>query len=268
MIRYILIAILITFAGGAYFVLRAPDTSDFAIDPAIVGEEAQERADIQPSDSLDESKRAEVSESKEVSSGSLRKQDVILFDVPFTPQAPFANWDDIVYQQGCEEASVLMTMMWAQGRRGLSPQDANDSIQLLSTFEQKNYGEFRDASMADTARLVMDYFDYQDVEVISNVNKRDIISQLEKGNLVIAAVNGQLFGNPFFNPPGPVQHMVVIRGYDPNTKEFITNDPGTRHGNGYRYHEEILEGALQDYISGYKEPIREIHKRMIVIKSK
>jgi hypothetical protein len=59
--------------------------------------------------------------------------------------------------------------------------------------------------------------------------------------------------------------MLVIRGYDPATKEFITNDPGTRKGEGYRYPEQIIYAAWRDYPSGDHEPILNINKNMIVV---
>jgi len=37
--------------------------------------------------------------------------------------------------------------------------------------------------------------------------------------------------------------MIVIRGFDPATKEFITNDPGTKRGEFYRYDIDLLEKA-------------------------
>jgi len=276
--RYIYFAILITVIGGAYFVLRSPNTSDFIINPALVGDdtpaESSERveepaSDVEPAPadkSVKDEKIAEVMDTVLDTRGT--EEDIILFDVPFTSQAPFGNWDNIVYQQACEESSVLMAMMWVQGKRGLSPQDANDSIQLLSTFEQNNYGEFRDASASDTAKLIRDFFSHDNIEVKSGIDTNDIIAELESGNLVIAPVNGQKIGNPFYKPPGPLQHMLVIRGYDPNTREFITNDPGTRHGNGFRYGKDVLDAALQDYLTGYKEPITEINKRIIVVRPK
>jgi hypothetical protein len=39
----------------------------------------------------------------------------------------------------------------------------------------------------------------------------------------------------------------VIRGYDETEGEFITNDPGTRMGNGYRYKYEKLIAAVHDW---------------------
>lgn len=193
------------------------------------------------------------------------KVDTILHNVPFSPQAPSANWDNVIFQQGCEEASILMAMLWVEGKKFISPKDAEKAIIAMSSFEQKNYGEFRDTSSADTVRWAKDYFDYENIEAKNDINTEDIKAELVNGNLVIVAVNGQKLGNPFYTPPGPIQHMLVIRGYDASKKEFITNDPGTKRGEAFRYKEEILGGALQDYATGYKEPTVEARRVMIVV---
>ena len=59
--------------------------------------------------------------------------------------------------------------------------------------------------------------------------------------------------------------MIIIRGYDPLTKEFITNDPGTRKGELYRYDATVLYEAIRDYPTGYHEIIPHIEKNMIVV---
>jgi hypothetical protein len=158
-----------------------------------------------------------------------------------------------------------MSMLWVENKRFISATDAKKAIYAISNFAQKNYGEFRDTSAADTAMIMRDYFDYENIEVKNDITAEDIKRELVNGNLVIVPVNGQKVGNPFYTPPGPVQHMLVIRGYDAEKKEFITNDPGTRHGEGFGYGEGVLESALQDYMTGYKEPIHEARKVMIVV---
>jgi len=189
-----------------------------------------------------------------------------LLNVPFTSQAPFANWDNVVYQQGCEEASILMAMLWAEGKKYIGKKDAERAILAISNFEQDHFGEFKDTSVADTAEIMRSYFDYQNIEVKNNITAEDIKAELANGNLVITAINGQKVGNPFYSGLGPLQHMIVIKGYDAERKEFISNDPGTMRGEGYRYAESVLDAALQDYITGFKEPILEVNKRMIVVR--
>lgn len=185
--------------------------------------------------------------------------------VPFTPQAPFGQWLDPIYQNGCEEASILMVMYWIQNKT-ISPQEATTAIADISNFEQKKYGESRDSSATDTAQLIKDYFNYQNISVSKVLNVEEMISQISAGNILVVPVNGQKLGNPYFTPPGPIEHMLVIKWYDPKTKEFITNDPGTKHGENYRYASSVMFNALQDYPTGFHLPLVSGDKKMIIIK--
>jgi len=78
-------------------------------------------------------------------------------------------------------------------------------------------------------------------------------------------MNGQMMHNPYFTPPGPPRHMILIRGYDANKKIFITNDPGTRNGELYEYNYDVLFNAIRDYPTGYHELINVVEKNMIVV---
>lgn len=188
----------------------------------------------------------------------------IVFDVPFTPQAPFADWDDPRQQDGCEEASIIMAMRWVEGN-SLTPEEALEEIFALSAYAEELFGTFRDTSTIDTARLLVEYYNYSNVEVYSDIDAEDIKEQLTLGNVVIVPAFGQALGNPYFTPPGPVTHMLLIRGYDETTKEFITNDPGTRRGEGYRYSYTTLVRAIRDYPTGFHEPVPTIERRMIAV---
>ena len=188
----------------------------------------------------------------------------VLFDVPFVVQAPRHNWNDIIYQNACEEAAVLMAMHWVQGRP-LTSEEAYVEIKKLSDYSQEKYGFHLDQAAEDVARLIRDYYDYENVEYRDDIKTQDIKEELMKGNLVLVPVNGRKLGNPFFTAPGPTEHMLVIKGYDVEKKEFISNDSGIGKGNGYRYEEGVLDGALQRYPSGYHGAITEIKKVMIIV---
>jgi len=192
--------------------------------------------------------------------------ETILLSVPFSAQAPFGNWSDQRLEDGCEEASALMAVKWARGE-SLSRQEANDEILAASDYILDKYGEYRDISSTDTvAWIFKDYFNYDKISLVKGVSADDIIAELKKGNLVVAAMDGQLLDNPYFTPPGPEHHMLVIRGYDEGAREFTTNDPGTRHGEAYRYDADLLFGAIGDYPTGHHEPVKQIEKNIIVIR--
>ena len=59
--------------------------------------------------------------------------------------------------------------------------------------------------------------------------------------------------------------MLVIKGYDAETDQFITNDPGTRRGAGYRYAAAALFAAINDYPTGDHLLITTVTKAMIVV---
>lgn len=193
--------------------------------------------------------------------------EIINLIVPFAPQAPFGKWSDPRQEDGCEEASSLLAVLWARGIKELSSVEAEKEILAIADYEEKEYGGYLDTSAADTLeRIIKGYFGYQSAELKEVAAVGEIIEELIKGNLVIAPVDGQKLKNPFYTPPGPERHMLVIRGYDYGKKEFITNDVGTKRGEGYRYSEAIIDQAIRDYPSGHHEPIEEINRRIIVVK--
>ncbi len=208
------------------------------------------------------------SEIKNVGEDKVEKDLVIdtLIDnkVPFTSQAPLGDWKDERQQDGCEEASALMAIYWAQDKN-LNKLTAWQKITDLSDYQQKNYGEYRDIALEDVInRIFKDYFQYDKVELKQGIKVRDLINELNKGHIVLAPMDGQKLNNPYFTPPGPERHMLVIKGYDPITKEFITNDPGTKRGENYRYNEDLLFKAIRAYPTGYHEPIKDIKKEVII----
>ena len=192
----------------------------------------------------------------------------ILLNVPFTSQAPDGQWSDPIFQNACEEASILIAMRWVNDQP-LSKSEVINEITAISNFEERQYGYLPyDLSAADTVKLIKDYYDYQNVAVKYNITAEDIKKELARGNLVMAPINGQKLHNPFYTQPGPERHMLVIIGYDAATSEFITNDVGTRHGTRYHYQENIFEQALQDYPTGVHVPIESVRTAMIVVAPK
>lgn len=192
------------------------------------------------------------------------KNEKILQDVPFTSQAPFGKWSDLRQEDGCEEAAALMAIKWARGE-SLSKDEALKEIIASSDYILKKYGEYRDIYINDVLNWVIkDYFDYQKAVLKNDISLDDIIGELNKGNIIIAPMNGQLLNNPNFKAPGPPNHMILIRAYDPAKKTFITNDPGTRKGELYEYDSNLLYKAIRSYPTGNKELITELKKDMIV----
>lgn len=194
-----------------------------------------------------------------------------IIPVPFSSQAPLANWQDSRQQDGCEEATALMAMAWVKGegikaKEKISKASWEKKIIALSDFEKKKYGEYRDVTLSDMVKWIFkDYFKYDKISVKPVASAKDILTELEKGRIVLLPMNGRELKNPNFKAPGPVTHMVLVKGYDYKTKEFITNDPGTRKGENYRYPEKIILKAIRVYPTGYHLTVKKIKKEMIVV---
>ena len=190
----------------------------------------------------------------------------ILLSVPFTVQAPQKEWKDDRFQDACEETSVLMAVKWAKGKKMGTAKQVHDEIVKMAAYQFKKYKNYHDTSAADTGtRLLSGYFQYDKWEVKKDITIKEIISYLEKGKVVIVPTDGRLLKNPYFTAPGPERHMVLIKGYNYQTKRFITNDPGTKRGENYQYSEKVLYSAIVDYPTGYHEKILKIKKNAIII---
>lgn len=190
---------------------------------------------------------------------------VLISGVPFTPQAPFGDWQDPRQQDGCEEASALMAVRWVRGE-DLTREQAREEIINISDFLQEKYGEYRDISLSDIKdQIFEDYFNYSSVKIKKNLEINDIIHELQNGNLVLAPMNGQKLPNPYYTPPGPSRHMMVVRGYDPAADTFITNDPGTRRGELFEYNTQTFYGSIRAYPTGYHEPITAISRDVLIV---
>lgn len=193
----------------------------------------------------------------------------ISHDVPFVSQAPTGRWDDPRQQDGCEEAASYMAILWARGE--MPPTTASGVEQKLleiSDWEEKEFGDYHDTSVEDTAeRIFKNYFKYENVEVGYDIDAEDIKRELYDGNIVVVPADGRKLNNPYFTAPGPERHALLIRGYDPGSDEFITNDNGTKRGNGYRYKTSVLMSAIIDYPTGDHVPIQDETKAMIVVRT-
>ena len=205
-----------------------------------------------------------VSINKDSSLNSVNEK--IILSVPFIAQAPLGDWSDPRQQDACEEAGVLMAMAWIKDREEIDPVVAQAEIIALADWQQEKFGEHRDLHIADVAtRLFGDYFNYQLVEIKTLNNKFDLIQALKENKIILIPSDGQALANPYFSPPGPERHLLVVTGYNPETDEFITNDPGTRQGRSFVYGADKLFNAIRVYPSGYHEEIVQSDKLGLVV---
>jgi len=87
--------------------------------------------------------------------------------------------------------------------------------------------------------------------VIDIPSVNDIKEIIASGKLVIVPAAGRELGNPFYRSPGPLYHMLLIKGYTQN--RFITNDAGTKRGENYPYDFDTVTNANHDWNGGNVE---------------
>ncbi len=181
--------------------------------------------------------------------------------IPFTSQAPHANWD-LPYQEACEEASMLMSARFLQGRTIDGANDADAAILQLVDHATNVMKYPIDSTAQETANILEDFYKL-DTELIYDFTWDDVKLALAQGYPVILPAAGRELGNPNFTSPGPIYHMLVIKGYTPSV--VITNDPGTRKGADYQYSYDTLFNAAHDWNGGN---VNEGKKVIIIVKPK
>lgn len=162
-------------------------------------------------------------------------------NVAFASQAPLGDWG-LPYQEACEEASLILANIYFTN----APLDKNimdAEILKLVAWEERQGIYPTDISAAEVVQVAKQYFRLK-AEVSSDVSIENIKAQLAAGKIILAPFAGRLLGNPYYSGKGPIYHFQLIRGYD--AKNFITNDVGTSHGDGYKYSYNTIINAIHD----------------------
>lgn len=158
--------------------------------------------------------------------------------VPFTPQAPTANWDEL-HNEACEEASSIMAHAYFSGIKDLPPDYVEREIDKLTDWQNQTFGYHLSIDTQETVTMISSFYKLKAEQV--TISEPDIQLALNQNKLVLLPANGQLLKNPNFKQPGPIYHMLVITGYENGV--YITNDPGTRKGFNYQYSFQTLYDA-------------------------
>lgn len=166
-------------------------------------------------------------------------------DVPYTVQAPNGIWD-LPYAEACEEASILMVGRYLNDRSITDAADADGAIVQLTQYVE-DQGLAIDMTAEETAKVLADFYDV-DTDVVYDFTWDQVKEALSSGYPIILPTAGQKLHNPHYQSPGPRYHMLVLTGY--TTTEIITNDPGTKFGEGYAYTYATLDDAAHDWNGG------------------
>jgi hypothetical protein len=168
----------------------------------------------------------------------------VLIKVPFLVQAPLANWDAL-HEDACEEASLIMYYHFIQKTEIGSAEEGDKEIKDLIDYEEKNgYGP--SITVLELSKIGADHYGLNG-RVVSNVTTNKIKEEIAAGRPVILPAAGKILPNPNFRNGGPNYHMLLVIGYDDT--EFITNDPGTRKGQYFRYKYDDLINANHNWDS-------------------
>jgi hypothetical protein len=162
--------------------------------------------------------------------------------IDFMSQAPFKIWDPF-HEEMCEEITVVMVYAW-KNQLSLTPSFADTELYRIAGWETLNFGGYADETAAQIARVAKEIYGI-DSTLITDPSIDDIKVELDKGNVVIMGMAGRLLDNPNYKAPGPLYHMLLIKGYDPTG--FITNDGGTRLGKDFHFTYDNLMTAAHNW---------------------
>lgn len=169
-------------------------------------------------------------------------------NVPYINEAPDgvfkAPWNN-----ACEEASIAMIESYYQGKTKASPEEAKEMMQNFFAYQDKKYGSNANSDAARTADIINQTTSFG-AEAIDNPTLEQIKNELIHDRPVISFNNGKILGNkniPFL-AGGSYFHTMVIKGFDDEKMEFITNDDGDQvEGAGKRYSYRVFMDSLHDY---------------------
>ena len=171
-----------------------------------------------------------------------RPLDEINLAVPFTIQSPNQKWE-LPFKEGCEEAVILMIYSFLNNEL-ITVNSALNDIQEMVDWQIENWGGHFDLSATTTAEMAEKFYNL-DAEVIELKSIEQIQDIVSTGYPLILPAAGRELKNPYFRTPGPIYHMLVIKGYTGDM--IITNDPGTKRGKDYVYNPDVLWNAIADW---------------------
>lgn len=189
-----------------------------------------------------EAPKEKVVDTKPIAEVSDVLPESALIKMPFTTQSPLAVWD-VTQEDACEEASIIMVVHYLDKTSVGTKNEAEKEILDLVAYETaNNYGP--SITLKDLNRIAKSYYKLTGT-VKTDISIDDIKKEVSFGNPVIVPAAGKILPNPNFRNGGPNYHMLVVKGYDKDG--FITNDPGTRLGENFRYTFDALYKAIHDW---------------------
>jgi hypothetical protein len=245
-ILVILFSIAVLALAGIFFLRRGKEPVPAPVPAPVSYDSTPASQSAEPEPGIETESESAPAETVSPDVASLPAE--VNLKVPFTSQAPHQNWD-MPYQEFCEEASMLMAASYVKGEVISGPDDADKKLLAVKAFEEKKFGSYKDTTVEETAAVLKEYFKLTKVEIVADPTEQKLKQVLAEGKVAIVPAAGRELGNPNFRRPGPIFHMLVVKGYT-KTGNFITNDPGTRKGADYTYKPSVLLNAVHDWNGG------------------
>jgi len=175
-------------------------------------------------------------------------EEMIKLKVPYTSEVPTGQWIK-PWNNACEEASIIMVESYYFGYESMDKKTAIKYMNPLFAIENKIFGYNADTNAAETAKLINDHTSFEAV-VKDNPTLEEIKEQLRANHPVITLHYAKNIPNKnyHFRADGSYYHVIVLVGFDDNTKEFIVNDSGDdKTGAFHRYSYDIVMDSLHDF---------------------
>jgi hypothetical protein len=261
-----ILAMILFLAAISYINSKVPkviDDNDQADSSAATTENHRPIPEVKPSaPPATPSAPGTATATPKVTAPAAQRPNILNLPIPFTPQAPTGNWD-LLHNEACEEASAIMANAYLTGDQNavIPAARVEKEISDLTIWQDKNLGYHLNSTAEETARMIEGFYGLK-AKVFNNYALEDIKNELNLQHVVILPVNGRLIGNPNYKRPGPIYHMLVIRGY--TATGLISNDSGTRLGQNYPYTFKTLYSAGADWDHS-ADTIDQSKKVMIVV---
>lgn len=168
--------------------------------------------------------------------------------VPYINEAPENIWSG-PWKNACEEATIAMVEKYYQGIDTVSISESKELMQTLFEEQNKRWGTNANSEGARMIELIETHGSFH-ARLVEDPQVDDIKDEIVAGRPVITLHRGFDLQNeniPFL-PTGSAYHTLVIIGFDEESGQFITNDPGdTLEGAGRVYTYDVIMESLHDY---------------------
>lgn len=168
-----------------------------------------------------------------------------MLDVPFTAQSPYFDWIQ-PWEDACEESVISMVDVFYRQKAYADQADAAAHISHIFAIKEQYYGVSLDEDTRTMTDLINNFLSWE-AYIVEQPSIDLIKEQVRAGHPVIVPTAGKELYNPYFFDGGPPYHTIIISGFDDATQEFITQEPGTRRGQDYRYSYATIMNAMHDF---------------------